>query len=159
VVFQFADPHPLLDDLIRATGAVLAGRRSYDVGTRAQRPELREVFGGGWSGPQFVLTHHAPTEADPANQFLSGDISRAVAIALEAARGRNVNLIGADVARQCIDAGLVDEIIILLAPILLGDGVRLFSRSAISPVDLEPISVTQAGEITNLHFRVRKPDS
>lgn len=156
-VFQFADPSPLLEELIRATGAVLAGRHSYDVGTRAQRPELREVFGGGWSGPQFVLTHHAPQETDPANRFLSGDIGGAVSTALEAANGRNVNLIGADVARQCIDAGLVDEIIVFLAPILLGDGVRLFSRSARWPIDLEPISVTQSGQITNLHFRVRKP--
>lgn len=158
-VFQYEDPNPLLDELIGATGAVVAGRHSYDVGTRAQRSELREVFGGGWSGPQFVLTHHAPLEPDPTNHFLSGDITRAIAIALEAADGRNVNLIGADVARQCMDAGLVDEIIVFLAPILLGDGVRLFSQSATSPIDLELISVTQSGQISNLQFRVRKPGS
>ncbi len=157
-VFQYDDPNPLVEEVIRTTGAVLAGRHSYDVGTRAQRPELREVFGGGWTGPQFVLTHRAHEE-DPANVFLSGDIRNAVSTALEAAKGRNVNLIGADVARQCIDAGLVDEIIVFLAPILLGDGVRLFSRSATAPIDLETISVTQSGQLTNLHFRVRKPGS
>jgi dihydrofolate reductase len=155
-VFQYTDPNPLVEEVIRSTGAVLAGKRSYDVGRRAQRPELREVFGGGWSGPQFVLTHHAP-EADPANIFLSGDIREAVSTALEAAKGKNVNLIGADVGRQCIEAELVDEIIVLLAPILLGDGVRFFSQPGTAPIDLETISVTQSGRITNLHYRVRKP--
>lgn len=154
-VFQYTDPNPVAEELIRSTGAVLAGKHSYDVGRKAQRPEMREVFGGGWSGAQFVLTHRT-LEADPANIFLSGDIRKAVATALEAAKGKNVNLIGADVGRQCIEAGLVDEIIVLLAPILLGDGVRFFSQLATAPIDLETISVTQSGRITNLHYRVRK---
>ena len=98
-VFRYTDPNPLVEQLICSTGAVLAGRHSYDVGKKAQRPELREVFGGGWNGPQFVLTHHAP-EADPANTFLSGDIRQAVSTALEAANGKYVNLIGAVVGRQ-----------------------------------------------------------
>jgi dihydrofolate reductase len=157
-VFQYTDPNPVVDEVIRTTGAVLAGRRSYDVGRKAQRPELREVFGGGWSGPQFVLTHKAPG-ADPGNTFLSGDITKAVSTALEAAEGKNVNVIGADVGRQCIDAGLVDEIVVFLAPILLGDGVRFFSRSGPAPIDLETIGVTQAGQVTNLRFRVRKSGS
>lgn len=156
-VFRYTDPNPFLDELIRQTGAVLAGRHSYDVGKRAQRSEMQEPFGGGWSGAQFVLTHRA-AEADPANQFLSGDVRQAVSTALEAAKGKNVNLIGADVGRQCIEAGLVDEVVVFLAPILLGDGVRLFSRSGGAPIDLETISVTQSGQLTNLHFRVRKPD-
>jgi len=157
-VFQYPDPNPLVDEVIRTTGAVLAGRHSYDVGRRGQRPELREVFGGGWSGAQFVLTHRAH-EADPANTFLSGDVRKAVSTALDAAKGKNVNLIGADVGRQCMDAGLVDEIIVFLAPILLGDGVRFFSRSSAAPIDLETISVTQSGQLTNLRFRVRRPGS
>jgi dihydrofolate reductase len=155
-IFQYTDPNPLIDQVIRSTGAVLAGKRSYDVGRKAPRPEMREVFGGGWSGPQFVITHHAP-EADPTNTFLTGDIRKAVATALEAANGKNVNLIGADVGRQCIEAGLVDEIIVLVAPILLGAGVRFFSHSTGAPINLEIISATQSGQITNLHYRVRKP--
>ncbi len=121
-VFEYNwGPNAELQEVIRGTGAVLAGRRSYDVGQRAERPELRKPFGGGWSGAQFVLTHHAP-KADPENTFLSGDIRPAVAAALEAARGKNLMLIGADVARQCVGAGLVDEILIFLVPKLLGDG-------------------------------------
>jgi dihydrofolate reductase len=143
-VFTYAEPNPVVEEIIRTTGATLAGRRRYDVGQKAERPELRQAFGGAWSGPQFVLTHR-PHEEDPANTFLSGDIRRAVATALAAVRGKNVNVIGADVARQCIDAGLIDEVVVLVAPVLLGDGVRLFRRPDAAPVALEPISVTQSG--------------
>ena len=94
--------------MIRRTGAVLAGRRSYDVGRRGERPEVEEAFGGGWSGAQFVLTHR-PHDPDPANTFLSGDVRDAVALALVAAEGKDLNIIGADVARQCLAAGLIDE--------------------------------------------------
>jgi dihydrofolate reductase len=154
-VFQYAEPNPLVDEVIRTTGAILAGRNSYEVGQRAQRPELREVFGGGWHGPQFVLTHTAHAE-DPANIFLSGDIRQAVDTALEAAGGKNVNVIGADVARQCLEAGLIDEIVVFLAPLLLGEGVRLFSAANGAPVKLETISVTQSGRVGNLRYRVAR---
>ena len=156
-VFRHAGPNPVVDEIIRTTGAVLAGRRSYDVGRRAKRPEMREAFGGGWSGAQFVLTHR-PHDPDPANTFLSGDVRTAVATALSAAGGRNVNIIGADVARQCLEAGLIDEIVVLVAPILLGDGVRLFHAPGARPPDLELIDVTRAGQVVNLRYRVSKPD-
>jgi dihydrofolate reductase len=91
--------------------------------------EARKVYGGAWTGPQFVLTHRPPgREEDPTVTFLSGDIRIAVTRARTAANGKNVVLIGASVARQCIDAGLVDEILVHLVPLLLGDGVRC-SRS------------------------------
>ena len=70
---------------------MLAGRRSYDVGRRDERPEAEELFGGGWSG--------AP------DTFLSGDICEAVALALAAAEGKDLNVIGAEVARQCLARG------------------------------------------------------
>lgn len=156
-VFRYAGPTPVVDEVIKTTGAVLVGRRSYDVGARAQPPEMRKVFGGAWSGPQFVLTHTAPERpSDPMITFLSGGVRSAVGTALEAARGKNVIVIGANVAQQCLDEGLVEEILIHLAPILLGDGVRMFSRLRNPPVDLETISVTQSGQLTNLRFRVAK---
>jgi dihydrofolate reductase len=88
--------------------------------------------------------------------FISGDIGDAVARAREAAAGKNVVLIGASVARQGIDARLVDEILIHLSPILLGDGVRFFSRQGGVPVELELIRLTQSGQLANLRFRVGK---
>ena len=152
-VFAYPGPNAAADEVIRTTGSVLAGRRSYDVGRRAGRG----VYGGAWNGPQFVLTHTAPTPPeDPTITFLSGDVSRAVALARAAADGKNVTLIGASIARQCLDAGLVDEILVHLAPVLLGDGVRFFDHPGIARVQLERISVAQSGQLTDLRFHVVK---
>ena len=63
-------------------------------------------------------------------------------------------MLGANVAKQCIDAGLVDEVPVHVAPVLLGDGVRLFGGSGFGRVDLEPISVERVGRLANLRFRV-----
>ena len=65
-------------------------------------------------------------------------------------------MIGANVARQCIDEGLIDEIMVHLAPVLLGDGIRFFDRIGAAQVNLEATGIERAGQITNLRFRVRK---
>src|SRR6516164_8810932 len=82
-------------DVMAATGAILAGRRTYDVGRRSSRTETSEPYGGGWSGAQFVLTHR-PVD-DPDVTFLSGDVRRAVEIGLAAAGEKNLAVFGADV--------------------------------------------------------------
>ena len=64
------------------------------------------VLSGAWSGPQFVLTHNAPKDEEDASiKFLSGDIHGAVGVARDAAGGKNVMVIGANIARQCIQGG------------------------------------------------------
>src|SRR5947209_10843705 len=71
-------PAEIGQEVIGTTGAILAGRHSYDVGRRAQRPEVSKPFGGAWSGPQFVLTHDRPEdERDPTIAFVSGDVESA----------------------------------------------------------------------------------
>lgn len=159
-VFRFAEPGENADDVIQSTGAILAGRRSYDVGRKPnQRPEAQEPFGGAWSGPQFVLTHRAPTdETDPTITFLEGDIGQAVATATEAAAGKDVLILGAEVARQCVERHLIDEVLILLVPILLGGGTRLFAREG-EPIDLRMAGVTQFGQVTHLRFIIPPPTS
>lgn len=152
-VFDHSGPDPWVDRIVRATGAVLAGRRSYDVGLRAERAELTEPFGGGWSGAQFVLTHR-PHDPDPTNTFLSGDVRDAVARARAAAGGRDLMIIGGDVARQCLAAALIDEVVVFVAPVLLGDGVRLVSRLDEAPVELELVETGRAGQVTHLRLRV-----
>jgi dihydrofolate reductase len=155
-VFGYDDPDPLIDEIIASTGALLVGRNTYDAGRMPDQVEpATEPFGGAWSGPQLVLTHHPPAdEPDPAVTFLSGDISRAVAAAREAAAGKNVLVLGAAIGRECLEAGLMDDIIVLVVPILLGDGVRLFGSTPASPVSLELIDATRVGQLTNLHYRV-----
>jgi dihydrofolate reductase len=102
----------------------------------------------------FVLTHRPLERPDPEVRILSGDIGKAVATALDAAGDKNLEVLGADVAGQCLQRGLVDEILVYVLPLLLGDGIR-FSSPSVARTDLEPISSTRSGDATILRFRVR----
>ena len=162
-VFDFVAPDEF-PDIAAATGAMLIGRRTYEVGKRGVQTASHgrvsgEDYGGGWSGPEFVLTHRPPDPPDPAVTFLTGDIGEAVATALAAAGGKNLEIIGADVARQCLRRGLVDEILVYVLPVLLGDGIRFFSSPGLARIDLEPLDSTRSEAVTILRFRVRKQSS
>jgi dihydrofolate reductase len=87
-------------------------------------------------------------------RFLNVGIDEATGIAKEAAEGGDVVVLGANVARQCLEAGLLDEIIIHVAPVLLGDGARLFERTGSEPVRLEWISTAEEGETAVLRYLV-----
>ena len=152
-IFELFEPSPAMDEVMETTGAFLGGRRTYDVGVRDDRP----AFEGAWSGPQFVLTHNPPADAPPSITFINTDITSAVDQALEAANGKNVAVTGANVARQCLEAGLIDEIFVHVLPVLLGDGVRLFARRRNGQrMHIEPISATPRGRTTELRYRVKK---
>jgi dihydrofolate reductase len=156
-VFEYDDPIPMAEEVMNGTGAILAGRNSYEVGEDSERPETSEPYGGRWQGPEFVLTHEPP--ADPSNPrliFLSGDVREAVEIALAAADGRNLEVFGANVNRQCVEAGLVDELIVHLVPILLGDGVRLYGEPAADPARLELVETDRSGQLASLRYRFRR---
>ena len=150
-VFDFVAPDEF-PEIAAATGAMLIGRRTYEVGNRmeADKPVSTEY---PFSGPVFVLTHNPPDPPDPAVTFLTGDIGEAVATARSAAGG-NLEILGADVTSQCLRRGLVDEILVYVLPVLLGDGIR-FSSPGLARIDLEPVSSTRSGAVTILRFRVR----
>jgi dihydrofolate reductase len=159
-IFNFVVPTPAwLAEIAAATGAMLIGRRTVEVGERmaANNEPGTESGDEGYpfSGPMFVLTHRPPDPPDPDVTYLTGDIGEAVATALEAAGGKDLEILGADVAGQCLQRGLVDEILVFVLPVLLGGGVR-FSSPGLDRIDLEPVSNTQAGAVTILRFRVRK---
>jgi dihydrofolate reductase len=88
-------------------------------------------YGGAWQGPIFVLTHH-PEDARPTVDitFLRCPVGEAVRIALDAANGKNVEVFSPTIGRQLLELGLIDEINLHIAPILLGDGIRLFDNPA-----------------------------
>jgi dihydrofolate reductase len=155
-IFDFVAPDEF-PDIAAATGAMLIGRRTYEVGKRGIETASRGKISGEdyWSGPEFVLTHEPPDPPDPAVTFLTGDIGEAVATARSAAGGKNLEILGADVAGQCLRRGLVDEILLYVLPVLLGDGIR-FSSPGLARIDLEPVSSTRSGAVTILRFRVRK---
>ena len=146
-IFDFltADAFP---EVMAATGAMLIGRGTYEVAK--QMPDEERNYEGG---AQFVLTHDPPDKPDPNVTFLTCDIAEAVATALSAAGGKNLEILGADLASQCLQRGLVDEILVYVLPVLLGDGVR-FSTPTLHRIDLEPFSNTQSGAVTMLRFRV-----
>jgi dihydrofolate reductase len=149
-IFEHTESDPALEEVMHSAGAMLGGRRTYDSAPR----EEQEAYGGAWDGRLFVLTHQPPADPDPRVTFLTGDLRDAVATALDAAGGKNLVVAGADIPRQCIQAGLIDEIVVHVVPVLLGDGVRLFGDPPASRAKLEKVSVTESGKITNLRFRV-----
>ena len=153
-IFDFMAPiEEEFPEIMAATGAMLIGRRTYEVGKRmaANRSEVTPAYDGG---AEFVLTHEPPDPPDPGVTFLSGDIGEAVATALRAAGGKNLEILGADVAGQCLRRGLVDEILVYVLPVLLGDGTRFFSSPGLARIDLEPLESTRSGAVTVLRFRV-----
>ncbi|PXY22682.1 dihydrofolate reductase family protein [Prauserella muralis] len=152
---EFLGPNPAVEELIGEIGAILVGNRSFrgDDPHRGDVEREGKAFGGGWEGPQFVLTHVPPAEPVPGVRFV-GDLDSAVAEAKAAAGERYVNIIGADVARQCLAAGMLDEIFVCIAPVLLGDGVRLFDQPGGAMVKLERLSLTEAALASNVRLRV-----
>ena len=143
-----------LAEIAAATGAMLIGRRTWDVGSKMEAEEPGSVD-YPFTGPFFLLTHRPLEPPDPDVTILSGDIGAAVATALAAAGGKDLEILGADVAGQCLGRGLVDEILVYVLPVLLGDGVP-FSAPGLARVDLEPVSSARSGEATILRFRVRR---
>jgi dihydrofolate reductase len=143
------------DDVLQNAGAILGGRRWYDVGV-SKFDGYDGIYGGQWRGPVFVLTHR-PGDADhhPAITFVSDDLSDAVATAAKAAAGKDVIVFGAGVALQCLRQKLLDEIVIHLVPVLLGDGVRLIDAPGLGTVSLERTLVATSGQITDMRFAVR----
>jgi dihydrofolate reductase len=141
-----------VDEVLSSTGALLVGRRTQDVEDRLQPG----FYGGAFRGPFFVLRHDPPPDPPVVKgvtgRFLDLGIREAVTIAKEAAGGSDVVVLGANVAGQCLEEGLLDEIIIHVAPVLVGDGVRLFERAAGEPVKLDPISSIEEGETTVLRY-------
>ncbi len=131
-------PNPAADRLLERTGAILAGRRTFTGDDPNRGTDAEGAFGGRYDGPVFVLTHHAPEQPVPGVTFV-GDLADAVAQARAAAGDGYVDVLGADVARQCLAAGLLDEILMFVAPVLLGDGVRMFDHPGGTRVRLEPL--------------------
>lgn len=139
----------LIQEYVETTGAVLGGRDGWDQDGGGHRP-----YGGAWDGPLFVLTHH-PQDAAPADgvTFLSCDPAEAVRIGLAAAGGRNLEVFSPTIGRQLLVLGLIDEIDLHVAPILLGDGIRLYDNPGGAPVRLHRVGAGDPTAALNLRYR------
>jgi dihydrofolate reductase len=142
-------------EVLSSTGALLVGRRTQDVEDRLQLG----FYGGAFRGPFFVLRHDPPPTPPVVKgvtgQFLSVDIDEAVTIAKQGAEGKDVVVLGANIAGQCLRAGLLDEIIVHVAPVLLGGGVGLYSDLEEAPLSLYSVSSRVEGEMTVLRYSLR----
>jgi dihydrofolate reductase len=142
-----------IDQYVATTGAVLGGRRGWD-----RFPDAGTIYGGAWTGQVFVLTHH-PEDAKPAERvtFLDCDVAEAVRIALAAAGGKNVEVLSADIGRQLLERGLIDEIDLHIAPVLLGDGIRLFDNAGGRPIYLHRVGAGDPTAEVDVRYRPVAP--
>lgn len=106
--------NPTAERLLDNVGAILAGNGTFGGDDPNRGTDSEGAFGGQYHGPVFVLTHRPPAEPPPDITFV-GDLHTAVAQAKEAAGDKYVNVLGANVAKQCIQAGLLDEILMFFA--------------------------------------------
>jgi dihydrofolate reductase len=144
----------VLEGAIEVPGAVIAGRRTYDHA-------LPWWGADGPSGrarrPVFVVTHEAPAESPTGGvyHFVTDGIESALKQAQAAVGDKDVTVMGgADIGRQYLAAGLVDEISIHLAPVLLGSGTRMFGDHRKGHVRLEAVDVLPTPSATHLRYRV-----
>jgi dihydrofolate reductase len=138
--------------LMAQVGAFLTGRRTFEVagGWDGQHP---------WDVPAFVVTHQVPDgwpRPGSTVQFVTDGIDSAVARARSAAGPKSVAVHGADTIQQCLSAGLLDEIHIDLAAVLLGSGVRLFEHVIGAPVHVGNPAVVAGAGVTHLRYPVHR---
>jgi dihydrofolate reductase len=137
-----------------ATGALVVGRRLFEIVS-------------GWGGihplglPVVVLSHSDRVPdgwpADAPFTFVSEGIEAAIEKAKELAGGKNVGLNGGTIASQALSAGLLEEVWIDLAPVLLGGGTPFFSQFDGAPVELDgPLSITEGNRVTHLRYTVKR---
>ena len=139
--------------ITEVTGAIVCGRHLFDI-TK------------GWGGrhtmgmPVVVLSHSVPDGWEREGEwftFVSEGIEAAIAKALELAGGKGVVLNGGTIATQGLEAGLVDEVWVDLAPVILGAGTPFFPSLSKAPYTLEgPVSVIEGNRVTHLRYVVNR---
>ena len=141
----------LLKQSFETYGAGVWGRKTF---------EIAHAWGGHPPGsPCFIVTHSAPQEwiyeGSPFT-FVTDGVESAIRQAKEAPGDKDVVVCTASILQQCLNLGLVDEIHLDVAPLLLGKGVRLFDRLNIAPTELELIRAIEAPGVIQLGYRLVK---
>lgn len=143
----------IVEEYVETTGAVLGGRSGWDV-----YPDPTAIYGGAWQGPVFVLTHH-PEDATPAAGCHLPEL-RCGRSRPDRARGGGGQEPGGllpTIGRQLLERGLIDEIDIHIAPVLLGDGIRLFDNPGGTPIPLALANGDDPDAEVNLRYRPIHP--
>ena len=141
----------VLRDALANTGALIAGRRLFDIA-------------GGWGGthplgvPVFVVTHRVPDgwpRDDAPFTFVTDGVEQAVAQAKTVAGDKTVTVASPNIAQQCLNAGLLEEVVVSLVPVLLGEGIRFFDHLKDTPVQLEGPRVVEGTGVAHLSYLVQ----
>ena len=143
----------IVEEMFTETGAIVVGRKWYDLV-------------GGWDGNHpirgaeiFVVMHHVPEQVPQGETkltFVTDGVESAIWQAKAAAGSKMVVIESRSVGNQCLKLGLVDEVMVHLVPILLGDGVRRFEPFGTAQTELEIAEVIPAKGVTHLRYRVLK---
>jgi dihydrofolate reductase len=137
-----------LEEAMSGLGAVVGGRWTYEAADR---------WGGEnpWGVPFFIVTHRPEEQPEGAGFTFVTGVAEAVEQARQAAGDKNVHVMGgADVMRQALEADLVDELSIVVAPVILGGGKRLFEGFT-KDIELEHLGVRQSPFATFIDYRVK----
>lgn len=141
----------VIEDLMKTTGAVILGKKTYDLGLQHWNDTPFPV-------PSFVLTHEkleTKMMKSAAFTFVNDGIESAVRQAKAVARDKHVVVMGgANVARQCIKAGVLDFLHIHIVPVLMGEGTRLFELTGVKLIELEIESMVASPNATHYKFKV-----
>ena len=144
-----------MDALIDETGAVVMGRRAFEMGDP-------DWYAGNYEFqvPIFVVTHEPPRVAPKQDEhlsftFVTDGIESAIRQALAAAGDKAVQVVGGiSVIQQLLRAGLVDELRVDVMPVLLGGGQRLFPDEGLEGLQLQKTGVQEIGPRTSLRFSI-----
>jgi len=147
-----ANSAEMLRETLAGVGALVSGRRLFDLTS-------------GWDdnhpigAPVVVVTHNAPQDTAkwPRTTFVNG-VAEGIARAREIAGGKDVTIASADIARQALDLGLVDEVCVSLVPVLLGRGIPYFANLTSAPHHFDDPVVIPGRRATHLRYRVRRAD-
>jgi dihydrofolate reductase len=141
----------IMKEAISTIGAGIWGRRTFDIA---------HAWGGNPPGsPAFIVTHHVPQEWVKKGSpfiFVTDGVESAIHQAKKAAGDKDVMICTPSILQQALKAGLVDEIHVDVAPMLIGGGVSLFSQLGIGPINLECIRAINEPHVIHLGFRVLK---
>jgi len=143
---------PMLRDLLSGGGAIVAGRRLFD---------LTDGWGDNHpAGAPVVVVTHRPPPVDATTRFprttFTGSVEEGIREAKAIAGDRFVTIASADIIRQAVNLGLVDEIAISLVPVLFGAGVRYFGDLVGGHVLLDDPIVVQGRRALHLRYPVRR---
>ena len=150
--FQDAEGKEILEREVGRLGAVICGRRTYDM-------SIPYWDADGPTGPArvplFVLSHGVPDDVPEGGVYTFVEaLETAFARARETAGEQNISVMGADVGRQLMNAGLIDEVSVHLVPVLFGSGTPLFGAGVDEHVTLEFVGASQSEHATHLRYRV-----